>query len=493
MHSSHNRLRDLWFNVAMIPLKKQTNYDVYAVAKMEEATALDYPTRAWKDLLKDENHENDTLKESIREHLIAKSLQQEWKQYYEVEAWKTRMDFIQHLLSKGRVNGDWELVLSLQLQDLNHKTEFIHAFCGEQLLTAKQQQKPTMKLWEQLYKNNLRENYNKYFIQNLPSFIQKIESLWRQTITSANVQVQSDQVVSSTVQITFMKVKIIRHVFDHLEQICISPEKSIHSMLYKLGLYRKRNILDFLDHLKIDVAAIKKKKVLFQSIFCPGDYSDSLLKPCLDKIVECFNSCERLSEMKMEEVSRSTVIDYLEFILAQQPFFQLINDENNDYNLLSVWYQKQLASEEDDPVCTLRTLKIAIKIVVEAWMNNQTDSHNDNSHHYCDCLKTMFSFMKAYALKKTIKEKLVLRCYTWLQFSVRNQKEDQRTEQSHLLLQELSHCQRHFSTADIRRALEKWDLSLENCIRQEFQEFVTYKQCNSEISSVSDFLFSLNE
>jgi hypothetical protein len=123
MRSSHKRLSNLWLNVAIIPLKKQTNFDIYALAKIEEATAVDYPTSAWKDLLNNENHENDSLKQSIREYLIGKSLQQEWKQYYEVEAEKTRKDFIQHLLSKSTLNGDWKLVLSLQLQDVNHKTQ----------------------------------------------------------------------------------------------------------------------------------------------------------------------------------------------------------------------------------------------------------------------------------------------------------------------------------------------------------------------------------
>jgi hypothetical protein len=327
-----------------------------------------------------------------------------------------------------------------------------------------------MTLWEQLYKNSLREDYSKYFLQRLPDLIQKVESLWRQTITSVNLQENN-----STVQIRLEKLKVIRQVFDHLEQICMSPDKSMYSMLSKLDQYKKRNIIDFFDNLKIDVAAIRKKKELFQSIFCPSEYSDLLLRPCLVKLEECFNSCERLSEMKMEDLSQATFTDYLEFHLTQQPFFQFINDENNDYYLLSVWYQKQLTSEDEDPVCTRRTLEIAIKIVVEAWMNHQTDSHNHNSNYYGDCLKPMFSFLKAYGLKKGIKEKLVLRCYTWLQFSVRNRKEDQRTEQSLLLLQELLECPRHLTTEDILRALEKWDLSLESFIRQEFQEFVTCK------------------
>jgi uncharacterized protein YaaR (DUF327 family) len=161
MNSSQNRLSNLWLYVGSIPLKKQKDFDIYALAKHEEAVALGYPTSYWKDLLNNDHHEEEILNQNAREQFTVKSTQQEWKQCYEAEAWKTRKDLIQHLQSKSPLNGNWNLVLNLQLQDVSHRKEFIRAFCGEtfsnELSLSKQHQKPTLKLWGRLYQSNFRK------------------------------------------------------------------------------------------------------------------------------------------------------------------------------------------------------------------------------------------------------------------------------------------------------------------------------------------------
>jgi hypothetical protein len=89
------------------------------------------------------------------------------------------------------------------------------------------------------------------FREQLPSFIRKVESLWKKTISGVNSQFQSDLLTNQ------IKQTVTRQVFDHLELICLSPFPSIGSMITELDLFMEKPLLDFLPDLKMDVTAMK--------------------------------------------------------------------------------------------------------------------------------------------------------------------------------------------------------------------------------------------
>jgi hypothetical protein len=473
----------LWLQVAMIPLRNQKDYNMYAVAKLEEAKSLGYPTKTWKSVLMNADWEDDkageTVDKGLKEHILMKYLEMEWKNSYQGEALKTKTDWIQYLHSLTKIAENekdeslhkihkevvdsWNLVISLELQDVSDHQPFIRAYCGTMAIATRSLKSPIWMLWDRLHRIDFPSGYSQSDCIQLFNFLENLTLVWEKITLEFDVLQQkiTQLPLNQSKTISSLTEEMLNQISKAIQLLCSSG--NIRTLNTELDKITKKDLSGFLREVINGHLLLEKKMhvIIRNSQDEFPSFTLSFLKECEDYRSNFMKAYQDFQEMDPINLRENLFVKEKAHLLK----LKFTDPDTVFYDLYSSYPKLQNESRSTD--CdTVLSLKIIATTIIEKWMYLRTPKackphFPDNaaekrfSGYYTDSLAEMYSVLNQ-KLPSDIEELLIVRCHAWLRFSLIHKNE----EQSKSLLEELSWCRNCVPQTEIPTAVEIWDSSL---------------------------------